>query len=36
MNPRNRLGAGPPGSQNDFKALKSHPFFNGVDWENIF
>jgi 3-phosphoinositide dependent protein kinase-1 len=30
-----RLGAGLPGSQYDFKNLKAHPFFKGIDFENI-
>jgi hypothetical protein len=30
-----RLGCGVKGSDNDFHALKSHPFFEGVDWENL-
>jgi hypothetical protein len=29
------LGAGPPGSGRDFKALKKHPFFAGIDWKNL-
>lgn len=36
LNPRNRLGAGPPGSKNDYNALKNHPFFNGLEWKGIF
>jgi 3-phosphoinositide dependent protein kinase-1 len=34
--PKKRLGAGIPGSNNDFLALKSHPFFKGIEWENLF
>lgn len=34
--PNSRLGAGDPGSENDFKALKSHPFFDGLDFTKIF
>ena len=30
-----RLGAGPKGSYNDFKALKSHPFFANIKWNCI-
>jgi len=33
--PQRRLGAGPPGSGRDFKALKKHPFFAGIDWKNL-
>ena len=33
--PRKRLGAGLPGSENDMIALKSHPFFKGIDFDNI-
>ncbi|KAK3254297.1 hypothetical protein CYMTET_36486, partial [Cymbomonas tetramitiformis] len=29
--PEERLGAGPEG----YVALKAHPFFEGVDWENL-
>ncbi|XAR72168.1 Non-specific serine/threonine protein kinase [Bertholletia excelsa] len=31
MNPSRRPGAGPGG----YASLKSHPFFGGVDWENL-
>ena len=30
-----RLGAGPPGSDNDISHLKSHPFFKGISWDNL-
>ncbi len=30
-----RLGAGPPGSSNDYKALKSHQFFKGVAFDKL-
>lgn len=33
--PDQRLGAGVKGSKNDFKALKSHPFFKGIDFSSI-
>ena len=33
--PQTRLGAGPPGNRNDFQALKSHPFFEGINWNNL-
>jgi serine/threonine protein kinase len=32
--PANRLGAG-VGDYLNFSALKSHPFFNGIDWEHL-
>lgn len=35
INPLERLGAGPKGSDNDMEALKNHPFFNGYDFKNI-
>ena len=35
-NPEDRLGAGKEGSDKDYKTLKSHPFFDGVNWDNIF
>jgi 3-phosphoinositide dependent protein kinase-1 len=28
LNPDERLGAGPPGSDNDYTALKGHEFFS--------
>ena len=34
--PANRLGAGISGSENDTFALKSHKFFTGIDFENLF
>lgn len=34
--PTERLGAGEPGSSNDMKALKSHPFFASVDWPTLW
>jgi hypothetical protein len=30
-----RLGAGVKGSRNDMKALMSHPFFSGIDFDNL-
>eukprot|EP01016_Furgasonia_blochmanni_P055827 TRINITY_DN9404_c0_g1_i7.p1 TRINITY_DN9404_c0_g1~~TRINITY_DN9404_c0_g1_i7.p1 ORF type:complete len:557 (-),score=52.58 TRINITY_DN9404_c0_g1_i7:651-2321(-) len=33
--PRERLGAGERGTANDYAALKRHPFFAGIDFENI-
>jgi 3-phosphoinositide dependent protein kinase-1 len=35
-NPLERLGAGEPGSVNDIAALKSHPFFESVDWSTLW
>jgi len=34
--PSKRLGAGPPGSDNDISHLKSHPFFKGISWNNLY
>ena len=33
--PENRLGAGPAGSDNDYEALKNHPFFKGINFEKL-
>ncbi len=33
--PNLRLGAGSPSSGNDFEALKSHPFFSNINWDNL-
>ena len=30
-----RLGAGATGGDLDYFALKSHPFFDGINWENL-
>lgn len=35
-NPLERLGAGQPGSSNDMAALKSHPFFESIDWSTLW
>ena len=35
-NPPDRLGAGEPGSINDMTALKSHPFFESIDWSTLW
>ena len=32
VNPIERLGAGRPGSDNDLRALKNHPYFSGIDF----
>lgn len=32
-NPEERLGAG---SDNDYNKLKSHSFFKGIEWDNLF
>lgn len=32
VNPIERLGAGRPGSDNDFWALKNHAYFRGIDF----
>lgn len=33
--PAKRLGWGRPGSVNDMSSLKSHPFFDGIDFDNL-
>lgn len=33
--PNERLGSGPPGSPNDYSALKGHKFFAGIDFANL-
>ena len=33
--PKKRLGAGDPGSEFDISHLKLHPFFKGIDWNNL-
>ena len=35
LDPSERLGAGPPGSQNDYEALKAHPFFKGINFKTL-
>ena len=34
--PYSRLGAGPFGSDNDYFALKNHPYFKGIDFDKVF
>ncbi|KAI0071921.1 kinase-like protein [Panus rudis PR-1116 ss-1] len=34
--PSQRLGAGKPGTDNDMKALRSHPFFASVNWGTLW
>lgn len=34
--PTERLGAGEPGSPNDVKALKAHPFFESISWTTLW
>ncbi|GJE95514.1 kinase-like protein [Phanerochaete sordida] len=34
--PGQRLGAGAPGSENDMKALRSHPFFSSINWKELW
>lgn len=35
LKPSERLGAGPEDSDLSFQALKSHPFFEGIDFEKL-
>ena len=35
LNPYERLGAGPPGSDNDYSALKNHKLFEGINFEKM-
>lgn len=35
LNPVQRLGVGEPGSNLDYKTLKSHAFFKGIDWAKL-
>ena len=35
VNPIKRLGAGRPGSSNDLRALKSHAYFDGIDFSRL-
>ena len=35
-NPYERIGWGPKGSEKDMFALKSHPFFEGIDFDNLY
>lgn len=35
QDPKQRLGNGPAKEGLDLTALKAHPFFKGIDWENI-
>jgi hypothetical protein len=35
LNISQRYGCGAPGSTNDIKSLKQHPFFASIDFEKI-
>ena len=35
LEPSERLGVGLPGSDNDFEALKSHPYFKGINFKTL-
>lgn len=35
-NPHQRLGTGEYGSDRDYNALKSHPYFKGIDFDKVF
>lgn len=34
-NPIERLGTGAPGTLTDYKSLKEHPFFAGLNFDNL-
>ena len=35
VNPKRRLGAGRPGTDNDLQALKNHEYFQGIDFASL-
>lgn len=35
LTPFERLGAGEPGSENDYEHLKAHPFFKGLNFKKL-
>ena len=35
VDPNERIGCGPAGSDNDIKAIKTHPFFKSIDFKNL-
>lgn len=35
LDPFSRIGAGSPGSDNDFEKLKQHPFFKGINFKKL-
>lgn len=35
LNPGERIGAGKPGSPNDYNMILSHPYFEGIDFSNL-
>jgi 3-phosphoinositide dependent protein kinase-1 len=35
LNPQERLGAGKPGTANDYAALKAHPYFKGINFKAL-
>jgi hypothetical protein len=35
LDPTKRLGYGPPGSNNDYKTLRAHPFFKGINFSTL-
>jgi 3-phosphoinositide dependent protein kinase-1 len=35
LNPRERLGAGKPGSPNDLQQLVKHPYFKNINFSNL-
>lgn len=35
LNPMNRLGCGRSGTPNDISAVLNHPFFEGIEFQNL-
>jgi hypothetical protein len=35
LEPDKRFGAGPSGTDYDYEALKSHPFFKGINFKKL-
>jgi len=33
--PKDRIGTDAPGSGNDFNAIRTHPFFDGIDFTDL-
>eukprot|EP00347_Sterkiella_histriomuscorum_P007491 403348718 len=35
LDPQQRIGTGDPSSDKSYQAIKDHPFFQGINWENL-